>query len=394
MERKNESFAHIVIIVFLVLVIIVGTAYIVLPRMKGRETYRQEDPADILERLEKEAAGRTAERVSEYLENSRKTLREDSSVADIAEKAGPSVVGIKMSLADAGQFLGLPLGELKAEGSGIIISEDGYILTNYHVVSFADPESLFSDRSLLEVFLPDGRETTAKFIGGYPRNDIAVIKVELDDLPVAEMGDSSSLRIGEKVVAIGNPLGMEFAGSVTVGYVSALNRTIVIGDTFLELIQTDAAINPGNSGGALVNSKGQVIGVNSVKIALEGVEGLGFAIPINDAWDIAKQIIAYGYVKDRATLGIRAAVISKTFARMFNTHQGIFVLETTAGGSAEAAGLQTGDIIVRIGDRKMETMGDIYKIEKDYKAGDTVEITFVRDGLYKTTELTFMPEKG
>src|SRR5690606_4250378 len=134
-----------------------------------------------------------------------------------------------------------------------------------------------------------------------------VIKINLEDLPVAEPGDSSLLRIGDRVVAIGNPLGMQFAGSVTVGYVSALNRTIVIGDTYLELIQTDAAINPGNSGGALVNSKGQVIGVNSVKIAVEGVEGLGFAIPINDAWDIAKQLIAYGYVKDRASLGIRAA---------------------------------------------------------------------------------------
>lgn len=185
-------------------------------------------------------------------------LTKGSAVTDIAKKVGPSVVGIRITFANPqSSFLGEELGQSKAEGSGVIISNDGYIMTNYHVVEYADPKNGASKNTVLEVFLPDNRQATAKFIGGDSRNDLAVIKIDLKNLPVAELGDSSQLEVGEPAIAIGNPLGMEFAGSVTVGVISALNRKVETEDKTLNLIQTDAAINPGNSGGALVNSRGR-----------------------------------------------------------------------------------------------------------------------------------------
>jgi len=178
-------------------------------------------------------------------------LPEGSAVTEIAKKVGPSVVGIRMTVANPqSQFFGIDLGQSEAEGSDVIISSDGYIMTNYHVVEYADPKNNSSRNTTLEVFLPDDRQTKATFIGGDSKTDLAVIKIDLEDLPVAELGDSSQLQVGELAVAIGNPLGMEFAGSVTAGVISALDRKVTTDDKILNLIQTDAAINPGNSGGA------------------------------------------------------------------------------------------------------------------------------------------------
>lgn len=191
---------------------------------------------------------------------------QDYTVSEIAKKVGPSIVGIRITVGDP-QSIGTDQTAGTAEGSGIIISQDGYITTNYHVVEYADPKSETSNNAALEVFLPDKRQAEAKFIGGDSINDLAVIKIDLTGLPVAELGDSSKLEVGDPVVAIGNPLGMEFAGSVTSGVISALNREVDTENTTMNLIQTDAAINPGNSGGALVNSQGQVIGINSIKIS-------------------------------------------------------------------------------------------------------------------------------
>lgn len=165
------------------------------------------------------------------------------------------------------------------------------------------------------MFLLDGIQAKATYIGGDSKNDLTVIKIELDNLPVAELGDSSQLEVGERAVAIGNPLGMEFAGSVTAGVVSALDRKVTADDKTLNLIQTDVAINPGNSGGALVNSQGKVIGINTIKISVAGVEGLGFAIPINDAKPIINQLIMFGYVKGRPFIGISGREITETIAK-------------------------------------------------------------------------------
>ena len=319
-------------------------------------------------------------------------LAKGSDVTAIAKKAGPSIVGIRMTVSGTRtNYFGVDNG-LAGEGSGIIISKDGYIMTNYHVVSYADPKSGASARTLLEVFLPDGTQAKATYKGGDSKTDLAVIKVDLNNLPVAELGDSSQLEVGELAVAIGNPLGMEFAGSVTVGVISALNRSKEMNDRTMNLIQTDAAINEGNSGGALLNSQGQVIGINSVKIAASGVEGLGFAIPINDAKPIVDQLRTYGKVRGRAFIGISGTEITSAYSSFYKLPVGIYISDVTAGSGAAKAGIQVGDVIVAIGGKTIKTMSDLDKAKEAYKPGDTATFTVVRDGNKMNLSLTFGEE--
>jgi serine protease Do len=313
------------------------------------------------------------------------------SVVEIAQQAGPSIVGIRVTVPSAiNRFF--DTGESKshgAEGSGIILNRDGYILTNYHVVQEADPRNDPEKEATLEVFLPDKRQTGAKFIGGDSLNDLAVIKIALQKLPIASLGDSSKLKVGALAVAIGNPLGLEFAGSVTSGVISALKRTVMVEDRELELIQTDAAINPGNSGGALVNSDGKVVGVNTVKISVSGVEGIGFAIPINNAKPIITQLIQYGYVKGRPFIGISGREITAEIAERYNLPQGIFVVKVTEGCGADRAGIRKKDIIVSLAGKKVLSMQQLNAVKKGYKAGDTVKTVVVRNSRRITFNLTF-----
>lgn len=319
-------------------------------------------------------------------------LTKGSSVTAIAKKAGPAIVGIRMTIPGTRYSYFGSANNQVSEGSGIIISKDGYIMTNYHVVSGADPKKGTSSRTILEVFLPDGREAKAVFKGGDEKTDLAVIKIGLADLPTAEIGDSSKLEVGELAVAIGNPLGMEFAGSVTVGVISALNRTVEINGRTLNLIQTDAAINEGNSGGALLNSKGQVIGINSAKIAASGVEGLGFAIPINDAWPIINSLIKYGYVKGRPYIGISGREISSIYASYYGLAEGIYVTEVMPGSGADKAGIKAGDVIVSMAGKTVETINDLDNIKESYKPGDTVTVVVDRNGRKVSLRLTFGEE--
>lgn len=349
--------------------------------------------------VEKVTAANQVINTTEFLDNGIKSnmvvnaaLSKNSSIIDIAKKIGPSIVGIRMTVSNRQSFFGNS-GSDQAEGSGIIISKDGYIMTNYHVVSYADPKSGEADNTVLEVFLPDKREAKAAFVGGDSQNDLAVIKIDLKNLPIAELGDSSKLQVGELAVAIGNPLGMEFAGSVTAGVISALNRSVDTGDKTLNLIQTDAAINPGNSGGALVNSQGQVIGINSVKISVSGVEGLGFAIPINDAKPIVSQLIKYGYVKGRPFLGINGIDVTQALGERYGLPVGIYVDSLISGGGAEKAGIEEGDVITKIAGKKVETMKELETVKKNYKAGDTVTVELVRDGEKLSLKLTFTEAK-
>ena len=320
-------------------------------------------------------------------------LVKDSAVTTIAKMAGPAIVGIRMTVSGTRQnYFGGSNSQL-GEGSGIIINKDGYIMTNYHVVSSADPKSGVSGRTVLEVFLPDGREAKATFKSGDSRTDLAVIKIDLKNLPVAELGDSSILEVGELAVAIGNPLGMEFAGSVTVGVISALNRTVEMGDKTMNLIQTDAAINSGNSGGALLNSQGQVIGINSVKISASGVEGLGFAIPINDAKHVVDQLMTFGYVKGRTFIGISGRDITDTLSKYYNLPKGVYITEVTAGSGAAKAGIQIEDILVSLDGKTVETMRDVDKIKEVRKPDDTVTAIVVRANMRFSLKLTFDEEK-
>ncbi len=319
-------------------------------------------------------------------------LLKGSDVTAIAKKAGPSIVGIRMTVAGTRRnYYGFSNSRV-GEGSGIIISKDGYIMTNYHVVSSADPKGLESSNTVLEVFLPDGREAKATFKGGDEKTDLAVIKIDLKNLPVADLGDSSELEVGELAVAIGNPLGMEFAGSVTVGVISALNRTVAMEDKTMNLIQTDAAINEGNSGGALLNSRGEVIGINSAKISASGVEGLGFAIPINDARPIVNQLIDFGYVRGRPFIGISGKEITSVYANYYNLPEGILITDVTPSSGAQKAGIKTGDVLVSLDGKDIKTMADLDAVKKAHKPGDTVTAIVSRNGSRVILKLTFGEE--
>lgn len=321
----------------------------------------------------------------------RLALAKDSSITQIAKAVGPSVIGIRMTVAGSNNWAFSGQGSDVYEGSGIILNKNGYIMTNYHVVDSADPKNNNNANTTLEVFLPDKRQLKAKFIGGDQTTDLAVIKIDAANLQPAELGDSSKLQVGELAVAIGNPLGMEFAGSVTSGIVSALNRMIDSENSSIKVIQTDAAINPGNSGGALVNSQGQIIGINSSKISETGIEGLGFAIPINDAKPIIDQLMMFGYVKGRPFLGVAGQDISNILSQVYRIPAGIYVTDVTPGSGAYNAGIQNGDIIISMGGKKVNTL-NLDSTIKQYKVGSKVVLQVYRDGQTMNVNVTLTEE--
>lgn len=261
-----------------------------------------------------------------------------------------------------------------SEGSGIIATSDGYIITNAHVVDGADS---------LKVITSDGKTYEAELIGSDSMTDLAVIKVDAEGLTAAEFGSSSDLVVADPVIAIGNPGGLQ--SSVTIGYVSALNRPVTSSDTgyTMNCIQTDAAINPGNSGGALVNMYGQVIGINSSKIVATGYEGLGFAIPIDDALPIIRNLKDYGYVKDRAMLGISGQYLDSWTANFYGLPSGMYVAEVN-NESVSDAGVQQGDVITKIDGEEITSANTISNYIAKKKPGDEVTLTITRGLTNKT----------
>lgn len=257
-----------------------------------------------------------------------------------------------------------------SEGSGIIMSEDGYIITNAHVVEGA---------TSLKVMTSDGETYEAQLVGSDTVTDLAVVKIDATGLTAAEFGSSEDLRVADKVMAIGNPGGHELSSSVTIGYVSALNRAIANNTTgyTMEYIQTDAAINPGNSGGALINEYGQVVGINSAKISATGYEGLGFAIPIDTAQPIISDLIQYGYVKDRAVLGISGQFIDSMTGRFYGLPQGEYVAQLNSS-EAQASGLQVGDVITAIDGQQLDSESTLRSAILSKKPGDTVTLQVYR----------------
>lgn len=293
-----------------------------------------------------------------------------SPVVTVAKQVGPAVVGIT---ALTGRDL-LDKSSMR-QGSGIILDgTNGYIITNNHVISGASRIAVSLDRD--QVF-------PAEVVGRDARSDLAILRIKAANLPSARLGDSSQVQVGETVVAIGNPLGREFARSVTVGVISALNREIVVGgedgrQITLRVLQTDAPINPGNSGGALVNMRGEVIGINSVKIATTGVEGMGFAIPVNDARPIIDQLISQGYVS-RPFLGIyNLKEITPEMAGWYNIPAGLYVGGVMPGSPAARAGIRLEDVIVKIDNNKVLTYGDLDRALAGKKPGDQVTLGVVR----------------
>jgi serine protease Do len=307
-------------------------------------------------------------------------------IPEIAEKCGSSVVGvINKTTVQSQRFYDPFTGRYyyttpqasdgsdtveQGSGSGIIISADGYIVTNQHVINGATE---------ISIILNTGDELTATIVGQDTRTDLAVLKVDTDkELNPATLGDSENLRVGELAVAIGNPLGQEYSGSVTAGIISAVNRTLTIENRTYNLIQTDAAINPGNSGGALFNQFGEVIGINSVKLSTTEVEGMGFAIAISEAKPIIDDLINSGYVTGRPLVGIGVS----------QTRYGLFIGSVQEGSGAAEAGLQEGDMILEVDGTKVSSSTEINNIRDKKKPGDKLTFKILRDGATQEVEVT------
>ena len=300
------------------------------------------------------------------------------SLSQAAKKASPSVVEIATeSNKKTYGFLG---GEYssKSMGSGVIISKDGYIITNHHVVAGANS---------ITITTHDGTSYEAKLIGSDAKSDIAVLKVKANNLTPATLGDSSKISIGDTAMAIGNPLGT-LGGTVTDGIISATSRSLIINNEAMDLIQTNATINSGNSGGGLFDGNGNLIGIVNAKdsgTTSSGatIEGLGFAIPINKAMEVAKDIIKNGKVTSRATIGVTLQTIPEDIA---NIEKGVYIRDVLPGSGAQKAGLLKGDRILKADDKKVEEYSDIAKLMKDKKVGDTIKFNIMRD--HKEKEIT------
>ncbi len=310
-----------------------------------------------------------------------KATGSELTIPQIYEKSALAVVSIVCESA-ANAYTG---SSAMSSGSGIVITEDGYIATNNHVIEGA---------SKITVTTLAGQAFEATVIGGDSRTDLAVLKVETkDDLVYAELGDSSLLEVGELAVAIGNPLREELAGTLTVGVISAINRTMVIDGKQMTMLQTDAAINPGNSGGALLNSKGQVIGINTAKSYGEEIEGLGFAIPINEAKPIINSLIKDGYVTGRPLIGIVGINVTEEIAKANDLVVGVYVRDVSQFSAAERAGIKVGDVITSFDGKKIETIDELNKLRDEHKAGETVKIELNRNGQKISTQITLLEEK-
>ncbi|MBI5964304.1 MAG: trypsin-like peptidase domain-containing protein [Chloroflexi bacterium] len=308
----------------------------------------------------------------------------ETAVTQAVQKVGPAVVTIVGTIPGQMTFFG-QTGDQTVSGSGFFISDKGYILTNNHVVEGTTEVS---------IILSDGSEEKAAIVGTDPYSDIAILKTEGKIPAVAALGNSDLLNSGESVIAIGSPLG-DFKNTVTVGVVSATGRSIDTGQGYqIEgLIQTDAAINQGNSGGPLVNLAGEVIGVNNMIVRSSGTgaiaEGLGFAIPVNTAQAVANQIVDHGYFS-RPFIGISYQAISPNIASSYNlpVQWGVYVTKVAAGSPADKAGLKVDDIIVSIGDVKMDETHNYLNVLYTYKPGDQVTLGVMRDGKEITLQIT------
>jgi len=323
--------------------------------------------------------------------------------SQLAEVARPSVVNIRTEKTVQGggkvfrHFFGNPFGDRERDpfreffgpfeegpskefkqrslGSGFIIDNEGFIVTNNHVVEGATE---------LVVSLADGRVLTGTIVGTDAFTDLAVVKINATDLPVAAFGDSGALRVGEVAIAIGNPVGLEFARTVTAGVISGINRLVQQGERTFTLVQTDAAINPGNSGGPLCNGSGQVIGINTIKFASTEIEGMSFAIPINIVRPIVNDLVVNGRII-RPWLGVR--IVDKTNAARYGVtlDKGVLVVEVISRGPAASAGIQASDVIIAVAGQTVNTSAELTAAVQTHRVGEKIEVKVLRRG----SELTY-----
>lgn len=303
---------------------------------------------------------------------------EAMSTESVASYAAESVVEISTESVQRGSMMQQYV--VQGAGSGVIVTQDGYIITNNHVIEGA---------SKITVRLKDTTSYDAKLIGTDSQLDVALLKIEATGLKPVVMGDSSQLQVGEKAIAIGNPLG-ELGGTVTEGIISSLDRTIVLNNTSMTLLQTDAAINPGNSGGGLFNSQGEFIGLVVAKSSGEDVEGLGFAIPVNNVKPVVQDLSTYGYVKGRPQLGVSLTDISSTqSAKRYGVSQtGVYVAAVSEGSAAANAGMKEGDLIISIDGAAVGTSSEVQQIIRNHSVGDVINIQISRSGQLQTLPVT------
>lgn len=341
------------------------------------------EPAKVLE-TSKTNTGSIVETSNPNLSQVSLTNYSDTAIY-AAQKALPSMVSISVEY-DV-NYMGMKKA-VAGSGSGVILSEDGYILTNNHVISSADSSSFYqvSDAKSIKVKIyGDDTEYSAEIIGTDSQTDLAVLKIDKTGLTAAELGDSSSVQIGEFVLAIGNPYNLDY--SVTAGIISALNREMTVENTTYNVIQADCAINSGNSGGALVNSKGEVIGITTLKLAGDGIEGVSFAIPVNETVPIYKELIEKGKFS-RPFVGISGIDLDEATAIRNGLTKGIYVDSVVSGSGAEDAGIMAGDVIVSFDGKDVSTMDELNAIKNTKNIGDKIEIKLYRKSELKTFTIT------
>lgn len=341
------------------------------------------EPAKVLE-TSKTNTGSIVETSNPNLSQVSLTNYSDTAIY-AAQKALPSMVSISVEY-DV-NYMGMKKA-VAGSGSGVILSEDGYILTNSHVISSADSSSFYqvSDAKSIKVKIyGDDTEYSAEIIGTDSQTDLAVLKIDKTGLTAAELGDSSSVQIGEFVLAIGNPYNLDY--SVTAGIISALNREMTVENTTYNVIQADCAINSGNSGGALVNSKGEVIGITTLKLAGDGIEGVSFAIPVNETVPIYKELIEKGKIS-RPFVGISGIDLDEATAIRNGLTKGIYVDSVVSGSGAEDAGIMAGDVIVSFDGKDVSTMDELNAIKNTKNIGDKIEIKLYRKSELKTFTIT------
>lgn len=298
---------------------------------------------------------------------------EELALPDIYKKVIPSVVSITATS-----------GSSTSTGTGIIMSSDGYIITNYHVVSSAQQ---------IVVLLTNGQEYAACRVGGDETSDLMVLKIDATDLTPAEFGDSDAAEVGDSVVAIGDPLGIELRGTMTDGIICGIKRDVDVGDRTMSLMQTNAALNSGNSGGPLVNMEGQVIGINTIKLSSSGfttVEGLGFAIPIDSSKPIVDELVEKGYVTGRPAFGFDVEQLESRISLYYDLPGKLYIRSVETNSDAYAQGIRSGDIITAIDGQEVYTVDEFNRIKNEYSAGDQIPLTIFRNGHNYEVTVTLM----
>ena len=297
------------------------------------------------------------------------------SLQEIYKKCIGSVVSITAS-AQSG----------KSSGTGIVLSADGYLITNHHVIENAQ---------VIAVQTSDDRQFQASIIGSDEASDLAVLKVDATDLQPAEFGDSGKLAVGDRVVAIGDPLGAQLRGTMTSGIVSAISRDLEVNDRTMTLIQTDAALNNGNSGGPLINCYGQVIGINTMKLRSyysTTAEGLGFAIPMAVAKPILEELMENGYVAGRPAIGISYDTLPLAFRIYYNLPEGVYISAVYDGSDAQAKGVAAGDIITAVNGTRVTSIDELNRVKNQFTAGDSITLTLYNGGSYRDVEVTLIDQ--